>query len=82
MPATQTLPIGDIEGGTTILAFDDVVGKEATCRHITASTIIDGLASLASTLQDLIAPCPMLWGEELGVCFLLDRTGCSEVDLP
>lgn len=81
MFAAEALAIGDIEWGTTVFAFADMVGEETLwCRDVAASTIIDGFTSVAGALQHLVTPCPMLRGEELSIGLLLYRSGGAEVE--
>ncbi|ODT22237.1 MAG: hypothetical protein ABS35_15415 [Kaistia sp. SCN 65-12] len=59
----ETLPVGDIVEGATILTFLDVVGEE-TGRGADMATVAMGgaLALVSGTLQHCLAPGLMLRG--------------------
>jgi hypothetical protein len=81
--AAKTLAIGDIEGGATILALDDVVSEESCRRrYMAALAVVDRLAPVSGTLQDLLAPSPMLWCEQFRVGLLRYRLSGAQVYLP
>ena len=84
MGDAEALTIEGVEGGTTVLTLDDVVGDEPVmrCRLDAASTILDPLTSEAGALQHLVTPCAMLRGEQLRISSLLDWTSGAHVELP
>lgn len=82
MLATETLTVGDVEGGATVLPLDDMISEETRWeRHMAATTIIHGLAAIASTLENELTPCPMLRGKQLGISLLLDGSSGAHVEL-
>jgi hypothetical protein len=84
VPAAQALPIGRIESRTAVPALSDVIGEEPGRRaHFAPNTILDMLAAVSGTLQDIAAPCPVFRRQQIRIGKLrsdLDRARVERSD--